>query len=152
MKRVLYVIVVVTIVILTYIGVFTYLKTGGVKVLEDKTGNIIKNDDTYLHYKVLNERLLNDYGIDMRVLVDDDIKDINTFAKNELKNMQQYPRKKAKDFIFVLVSTKNNYIKVLSNKTKYKTIFKEKKISNIKKFVINLEDKLLDYELQNSKK
>ena len=151
MKRVLYVVVTIVVVILAYIGVFNYLKVGGVKILEDKTGVITKQDDIYLHYKVLNRRLLNDYGVDLRVLVDNGIKNADTFIKNELKNMIKHPRKKAKDFIFVLVSPKNNFVKVSSNQTKYKRIFKDRDIADIKKFVIFLEDDLLEYEIQHSK-
>ncbi len=152
MKRVLYVVVAIAVVILAYIGVYNYLKVGGVKILEDKTGIITKQDDVYLHYKVLNKRLLNDYGIDLRVLVDDDIKNVDTFIKSELENMIKHPRKNAKDFIFVLASPKNVYIKTASTQAKYKTIFKNKDINNIREFVIAMEDDLLEYEIQHSKK
>ena len=152
MKRALYVIVAIAVVIVAYIEVFNYLKRGGIKIVEDKTGHILKNDDTYLYYKVLNKRLLNDYEIDFRVMVDNDIKNLNAFMKDELKKMQKHPRKKAKDFVFVLVDPKDDIIKVLSNKAKYKTIFKNIKIGDIKKFVIELEDKFLEYEIQYSKK
>ena len=142
----------IVVVILAYIGVYNYLKIGGVKILEDRTGHISKGDDIYLHYKVLNKRLLNDYGVDLRVLVDDEIKNVDTFNKNELKNMTKHPRKKAKDFIYVLVSPKNGYIKIASTKAKYKTILKNKDINDIKHFVITIEDDLLEYEIQHFKK
>lgn len=142
----------IVVVILAYIGVYNYLKIGGVKILEDRTGHISKGDDIYLYYKVLNKRLLNDYGVDLRVLVDDEIKNVDTFNKNELKNMTKHPRKKAKDFIFVLVSPKNGYIKIASTKAKYKTILKNKDINDIKHFVITIEDDLLEYEIQHFKK
>ncbi len=151
MKRVLYVIVAIVVVILAYIEVYNYLKAGGVKIFEDKTGAITKESDTYLHYKVLNKRLLNDYGIDLRVLVDNDIKSIDAFVENELKNMIKHPRKKAKDFIFVLISPKNRYFRVISTQEVYKTIFK-RDISDINKFIIDLEDRLLEYEIRHSKK
>ena len=152
MKRVLYVVVAVAVVILAYMGVYNYLKVGGVKIIEDRTGAITKQDDIYLHYKVLNKKLLNDYGIDLRVLVDNDIKNVDTFVKNELENMIKHPRKKAKDFIFVLVSPKNGYIKAASTQAKYKTILKNKDINEIKQFVIAIEDDLLEHEIQHSKK
>ena len=152
MKRVLYVVIAMAVVILAYTGVYNYLKVGGVKILEDKTGVITKQDDTYLHYKVLNKRLLNDYGIDLRVLVDNDIKSVDTFVKNELEYMLKHPRKKAKEFIFVLVSPKNGYIKIASTQAKYNTILKNKDIKDIKQFVIAIEDDLLEYEIQHSNK
>ena len=152
MKRVLYVIVAIIVVILAYIGVYNYLKVGGVKIFEDRTAVITKESDTYLHYKVLNKRLLNDYGIDLRVLVDNDIKSVDAFVENELKNMIKHPRKKAKDFIFVLISPKNGYIKIASTQAQYKTMLKNKDINEISRFVIAIEDDLLEYEIRHSSK
>jgi len=152
LKRVLYVIAAIIIVVVGYIEAFRYVKTGGIKILHDKTGVITKQSDTYLYYKVLNKRLLNDHGIDFRVLVNNDnIKNLDTFMKNELKNMKEHPRKKAKIFVFVLINPKNRYIKISATKEKYKTLFKNKGINNIKKYVINIEDNLLEYELQHTK-
>ncbi len=152
MKRALYVVVAILLVILAYVGVYSYLKLGGVKIVEDKTKTITKQDEIYLHYRILNKRLLNDYGIDLRVLIDNDIKDVDKFLKKKLDDIKKHPRKEAKDFIFVLANVKDGYVKIVSTQAKYKTILKNKDISNIKQFIIAIEDDLIEYEIQHSKK
>jgi len=152
LKRVLLVFIVVVAMIAAYIGAYHYLKIGGIKILQDDSNSITKQSDTYLHYKVLNQKLLQDYLIDFRVLIDANIKNPEIYAKKELKNIKKHPRKLgaakyAKTFVFVLVNPKDKTA-IVKSSSKYisNNIFIKANKSTLKKYIISLEEALLDYK------
>lgn len=155
MKRVLYIIIIVLIILAAYMGVYSYLKKGGVKILEDNSGVITKQSDTFLHYKVLNKKLLYDYGIDFRALIINGIKDRLNFADSELKRMEKHPRKLnpnkyAEKFIFILINPKDKSFIIKSNLKKYNgDIFEKADKTDLKRYIISLEEVLLDHEWKN---
>lgn len=152
MKKAVYVFIAILIVLLSYEAFYSYIQEGGIKIIHDNTGIITKQSDAYLHYKILNKKLLYDYGIDFRVLIKSNIKDKNSFAKKELQAMQNHPRKinpnrYADKFIFVLINPIDKSLIIKSNIKKYPLhIFFQADKTDIKKYVISLEEIALDYE------
>ncbi len=152
MKKAIFVLLAFAVVIIGYVGFYSYLKQGGVKILKDNRKAISKESDFYLHYKVLNKKLLDDYGIDLRVLIDDSITSRDVLAKKELEKMISHPRKltpnkEAKKFIFVLIDPISKRLIYKSSSLRLPNgIFKSADKSSIKSYVISIEEALLEYE------
>ncbi len=153
MKRKVYLFLVVVAVVLAYIWVFNFLKSNKIQILNDRTNQITKQDDSYLHYKVFDNKLLNDYGIDFRMIIAKD-RNINLFAKQEFDKMIKHPRRKAKSFILVVLNKSQDKSILLSKNLKSR--FDKKFIQNIKNYksknirtsVIGIIEKFLDHAIK----
>ncbi len=153
MKRKVYLFLVVVAVVLAYIWVFNFLKSNKIQILNDRTNQITKQDDLYLHYKVFDNKLLNDYGIDFRMIIAKD-RNINLFAKQEFDKMIKHPRRKAKSFILVVLNKSQDKSILLSKNLKSR--FDKKFIQNIKNYksknirtsVIEIIEKFLDHAIK----
>jgi len=148
LKRVIYVLIVATLVVFSYFAIFNYLKTGGVKILQDTTAKIQKGDETYLHYKVLNNKLLNDYGCDLRTVISD----------TKILKPPKKLRKGANSFLLTTISPDGEITNVETSKN-LKEIFdknfinkiKSNKYDNTKTALIKVTEKILDREIEFKK-
>ncbi len=152
MKRVIYVLVVIGMVLGAYMGVFSYLKKEKIKILDDQTGHIVKNDDTYLHYKVYNRKLLEKYGIDFRAILSNNDIDID----KKFDNFSSHLRKGANSLVVVAVNLKKGALKVKTG-AKIKNIFDDDFINSIKikqkdpkKVAVKIVETFLDRAIKKS--
>jgi len=150
LKRVIYVLIVVVLVIAAYFAIFDYLKSGGVKILQDNTAQIKKADETYLHYKVYNNKLLDRYKCDYRMVV---VKKEGSYKIPEIKL-----RKGANSSVFVVIlpNGKIEDIRISKNLNdifdkKFISKIKSQKYSNTKSAVIKITEQFLDREIEFKK-
>jgi hypothetical protein len=146
-KRFLIVLAAVFLVVGAYFAIFDYLKSAGVKILVDKSSHVVKGDDTYLHYKIYNDKLLKNYGVDFRLIV----------AQKKIKPPKDL-RKGAKSYVVVLLDDKGN-LKSIKISQNLKSVFdedfidkiKQKKYKDIKQAVIKTTESFLDREIELKK-
>ncbi len=132
MKKTIYVILTILIIAGAYFACFRYLKTSGVRILLDKTGHITKHSKMYLHYKIFNKKLLNDYGVDFRVVIVKEKTNTQKFANTEFQKIATKHRKKAHDFVLVVLN-KSGQMDIKESKDLQK-IYNEEFLSKIKNY------------------
>jgi len=154
LKRVIYILVAIAVVIGAYIGVFSYLKKEKIRIVDDQTGHIVKNDDTYLHYKVFNDKLLKRYGIDFRVILSNSDVDID----KKYDEFSSHLRKGASSLVLVSVDLKKGTLKAKMG-AKSRKIFDDNFINSIKikskdpkKVAVKIVETFLDKALVETNK
>ena len=146
-KRFLIVLAAVFLVVGAYFAIFDYLKSAGVKILVDKSAHIVKGDDTYLHYKIYNDKLLKNYGVDFRIIV----------SQKEVEVPKDL-RKGASSYVVVLLDDKGN-LKSIKMSQNLKSVFdgefiekiKQRRYEDIKQAVVKTAESFLDREIEFKK-
>jgi len=146
-KRFLIVLAAVFLVVGAYFAIFDYLKSAGVKILVDKSAHIVKGDDTYLHYKIYNDKLLKNYGVDFRIIV----------SQKEVEVPKDL-RKGASSYVVVLLDDKGN-LKSIKMSQNLKSVFdgefiekiKQRRYEDIKQVVVKTAESFLDREIEFKK-
>jgi len=150
LKRVVYFLIVIVLVVVAYFSIFDYFKNGGIKILQDNTAQIKKTDETYLHYKIYNKKLLHKYKCDYRIVV---VKKDSNYIIPKIKL-----RKGANSSVFVAILP-NGEIKDVRISKNLNDIFDKKFISKIKSqkyndtknAVIKITEQFLDREIEFKK-
>ncbi len=154
MKRIVYVILTVFIVVGAYFAFFRYLQVGGIKILLDRTGHITKQSEVYLHYKIFNKKLLNNYGTDFRVVIVNSKTDMVNFAEKKFKEIKSEHRKNAHDFVLVVLN-QSGQIKIRISKDLQKIYnddflnkIKNYKTKNLSELIIKITERFLDRAIE----